>query len=840
MASVAPIPSFAEDALVSPSSNSILFEENRGQFDDRVLFRARIGASSVWIAAGEAVHRLPIADRRADAMVIRQEWVGASAPSESLGRGEARQRNHYLRGNDPERWVTDVRHFEVVRLHDVYPGIDICYHERNGQLEYDFLVEPGVDPSQIVLRYRGITGLSIADDGALHVRTTHGTLVEGRPEVFQQIDGERVEVEGRFRWIDERTVGFAVDADPAFPLLIDPVVNYSSFIGGSGNDGGAGSFPGNIALGTDGTVYVLGTTDSDLDFPTVAGYQPDFGGGTDDVTVTQLERANSGADDVIFSTYLGGDGLDIGYGIDVDSNGQVYVCGQTYSADFPVLGGLAGTATWTPTQTDDNEGFVTKLSSGGDALEYSTLIGGDGEDRVVDVVVYEDGDTTASITGFTSSDDFPVTDGAYDTERSTAFCQVPAAIDVFVARLNESGDEVIYGSYLGGEGFDTPYALTVDEQGDIYVVGGIGSDDEVLPKGAVDDPLGRDAFDTELVGNDACIYTEGFVAKFNPQGNGEDDLVYLTYLGGGDTPAGSGGGSEYVFAVFVDTDLNAYVAGRTPATDFPRVNPLADDDGGEPQEGKDMSFVTRLNPWGTDADFSTFITGPDPSATDPWIEWAYGVGTDPSGAIWVAGQTPSTELPTTADAIQPIHGDTVNGVGDGQNDVWLAQLDFDAGGGLTAPSLEIAYLTYLGGSEGDCQFGFEIDEDGGIWIGGMTSSTNFPTTSGAYQEFSGGDTDLFVTRITAEPQFRRGDPDGDGLYTIVDVISMLAYLFLGNSLTCFDAAYSNDDGSFNIADVIYQLSFLYAQGTPPPAPYPDCGLDETADDLPCADYPVCP
>ncbi len=836
------------------------FLENRGQFDSAALFQARTSGGVLWVTCEGWVHHLvetvpgirsagdpaAVAEMPLPGDALRRNYavrvlLEDSSGADSRGAGTPLQVSHFFLGSDPARWATDALHYSRVVAPQVYPGIDLELCARREGIEYRFCLDAGANPACIRLRYEGAESLAIDPDGNLVAETPLGVITERRPRLFQSRAGCSYEVPGCFELVAPDTVGFIATAgfDPTLPLVIDPVLAYATYLGGPDEEDEAGSgFPGSLAVGSDGDIRIVGTTDSVTELPIEGGWQPEHGGGPHDVFVARISPDGTGEDDLVFSTYLGGDDADVAFGIDLDADGNVYVTGETRSADYPVTAG-ALKEEFDVVEDGPTDSFVTKLSPLGNSLEYSTYLGGDGNDRAVGVKVHEsDEGATANVTGYTYSADFPTTPGCYQAEKSPDFCGVPSAIDVFLARLSAGGDELLYGTYLGGAGFDTTYGLDVDADGDVYLAGGLGSDD-IAAKGAEDDPLGRPAYDSDFGGTTSCIYAEGFVAKLHLAGEGAGDLVYLTYLGGDGIY-----GSEYVFAVYADEEENAYVAGRSRALDFPIANPLPDEQGGAAQEGKDMAFAAKLNPYGTAADFCTFLTGPDPAGVAGMTEWAYGIEPDAQGDVWVTGQSPSVLLPVTGDAIQTRHGDATadNGfAGDGENDLWIARLALAAGDTPSdPPQLRLEYMTYFGGSGPDCQFGFALDdEEATVFVGGISGSTDFPVTAGAFQEENAGLTDLFIVQVDAPPEFVRGDTFPDGAFNLLDALVVLQYLFAGGDLGCKKAADVNDSNAIDIADPIYLLQYLFVQGQEPAPPFEKCGLDTTADTLGCRYFPAC-
>ncbi|HEV8306236.1 MAG TPA: SBBP repeat-containing protein, partial [Methylomirabilota bacterium] len=461
----------------------LAFEANRGQTDPRVDFLARGRGYTLFLTPTEAVLVLkatpgrsrPASPAEGDAVlgpaagVVRMKLVGANSSPRVVGLDALPGRVHYFLGNDPTRWRTDIPTYARVRYDEVYPGVSLVYYGRQGQLEYDLVVAPGADPAPIRLAFEGAEGLALEAGGDLVVRTAHGELRLHAPVVYQEVQGTRVPVPARFTLVSEPcpaaechvaplTVGVAVAAyDSRHPLVIDPVLIYSTFLGGSGADEGFG-----IAVDAAGSAYVTGWTAS-ASFPTTAGaLDTTFNGGSADAFVTKLNSTGSA---LVYSTYLGGSGEDKSQAIAVDAAGNAYVTGWTDSSDFPTTAGAFQTALG-----GGRDAFVAKLNPSGSGLVYSTYLGGSGNESNVDFSpgIALDAAGNAYVTGGTSSSNFPTTAGAFQTSLGGSF-------DAFVTKLNPTGTALVYSTYLGGSGDDQGHGIQVDASGHAYVTGYTGS-----------------------------------------------------------------------------------------------------------------------------------------------------------------------------------------------------------------------------------------------------------------------------------------------------------------------------------------------------------------------------
>ncbi len=432
---------------------------------------------------------------------------------------------NYFLGNDPTKWRTNVPTYARVHYQDLYPGIDLIYYGNQRQLEYDLVVRPGADPSRIRLGVQGADTLDVDAQGDLVLHTAGGDIRQRKPAAYQEIDGMRQEISGGYVLKGSHTVGFEVGAyDASRPLVIDPVLFYSTYLGGSSDDFGSG-----IAVDSSGDAYVTGYTLS-TDFPTTVGaFQTTHAadGGLDDGFVTKLNPTGAA---LVYSTYLGGSSDDFGFGIAVDSSGDVYVTGYTLSTAFPTTVGA-----FQMTNAGGYDGFVTKLNPTGAALVYSTYLGGSSDDFGRGIAV--DAAGSAYVTGYTYSTAFPTTVGAFQTTHAAD----SGRNDAFVTKLNPTGAGLVYSTYLGGNSFDVGLGIAVDALGSAYVTGGTQS---------TNFPTTTRAFQTTFGGG----VVDGFVTKLNPAGS---MLDYSTYLGGTGLDTG--------FGIAVDTlpNPNAYVVAES-------------------------------------------------------------------------------------------------------------------------------------------------------------------------------------------------------------------------------------------------------------------------------------
>ncbi|HKA29489.1 MAG TPA: SBBP repeat-containing protein, partial [Candidatus Binatia bacterium] len=491
-------------------SRRIGFEANCGQVDERVQFVARGPAYTAFLTSTEAV--LALGDRRGGHAILRMERIGANAGARVAGSGLLPGVVSYFPGGRVDAPISAPA-YRRVRYDDVYPGIDLVYYSRARSLEYDFVVAPGVDPNQIGLRVDGADHVEVDGEGTLVVHTAAGDVRQPRPVAYQRIGGVRRPVAAEYALDAEGEVRLRLgDYDRSRRLVIDPVITYATYLGGTGDEARI-NFDGEVHLARDpaGNLYVTGTTRS-TDFPTTAGANQTLGGSAD-AFVTKFSPAGA----VVYSTYLGGPCEDYGRAIAVDAAGNAYITGE-------LNGG--GTCVSTPGV------LVAKLDPNG-SLVYASRLGGSLLDSSYGTGIAVDAAGHAYVTGVAITSDFPTTVGAY----RTAACPnvYPFAGDGFVAKLTVDGSALVYSTLLCGQGDDSPAGIAIDAAGNAYVAGTTASSDFPLV-----DPI-------ELARGGGVMGLSGFVSKLSPDGS---QLLYSTYLGGS--------GSAVINAIALDAAGNAY------------------------------------------------------------------------------------------------------------------------------------------------------------------------------------------------------------------------------------------------------------------------------------------
>ena len=522
-----------------------------------------------------AFNRKPKTANRKPA-IVHIKPVGLKKGVQIAPLAQTGHRVNYFIGNDPKKWRTDIPTYQAVVYENAYVGIDLKFYGQGQQLEYDIVVQPGADPNQVQFAYQGVKKLEVTPEGDLVlVLPDEGMLLHKKPIIYQEVAGKRTPVEGKFRLCRsgaQVTCGFAVAAyDKKQSLVIDPVLLYSTYLGGSDLEEGYG-----IALDATGAAYVTGRTYS-TNFPIQQAYQG-TNAGYHDVFVTKLSPAGNALE---YSTYLGGSDLEEGYGIAVDAAGAAYVTGWTNSENFPTHQAYKGTI------GSGYDAFVSKLSPAGNALEYSTYLGGSGA-RGHGIAV--DANGSAYITGYTV--EIP-TQQPYQSFNK-------GSLDAFVTKLSPSGQALVYSTYLGGRNEDFGTGIAVDAAGAAYVTGYTLS---------INFPT-QQAYQGAKSSN-----YDAFVTKLSPAGN---TLIYSTFLGGT--------GIEYCLGIAVDSTGAAYITGQTSSNNFPVHQAFQESFKG----GYSDAFVTKLSPSGDTLIYSTYLGGDGDDV-------GRGIAVDSTGAAYVTG-----------------------------------------------------------------------------------------------------------------------------------------------------------------------------------------------------------
>ena len=706
----------------------LIFEANQGQTDPRVKFLARGSGYGLFLTADEAVLTLQNGESRKESQpqssVVRMQLSGASAAS-IAGNELLPGKSNYFIGNSPAKWHRGIPQYARVRYRGVYPGIDLVYYGKQGKLEYDFEVSPGADPSQVALRFRGVDGLAIGENGELVLQTRDGDVKFQAPNVYQESGEKKEPISGRFVLRGKDTAGFELGSyDRSRTLVIDPVLTYSTYLGGSGAEASP-----SIAVDLGFNVYVSGTTTSS-DFPDPAGTSPALKGPSD-VFVTKLDTSGSA---LLFTTYVGGTGTETGTGIGIDAGFNIAIAGTTDSTDFPVINNFS-----TPTLAAGNHVFVTEIESSGSSLLYSTYLGGNGADTASGVAV--DVKNRIYVTGTTKSTNFPTTTGAFQVTSlgTTQF---------FLSQIDPSTSGVqslLYSTYFGGgnpvDGVAIGGGVAVDSSSNAYITGstnfihtGANTTTDFPILNAIQGCLNAPTNPSPCPSTTSSAPTDIFVAKISPAAATGAQLQYSTYLGGS--------GNDTATAIAVDTSGDAYVTGSTNSTDWNIPSEVL-----EPQSAHNCAGVTVPAPCPTTDAFlaklgiftlsTTTTTGTVPYSYFTYLggsgnDTGLGVAVDSDSGARVTGSTDSTDFPvTTTNALQTTSG--------GGTDAFVTRID-------TISTTPTHYISYLGGSSTDRGTGIAVDSEQAAYVTGDTTSTNFPLAAPLQGALSGA-SDAFVSKF---------------------------------------------------------------------------------------------
>lgn len=446
VAPVAPLLADLSQASVPPSRSMaeaqsayghlpLSFEANQGQTDPQAKFISRGQGYNLFLTSTEAVLALTSLDRAVVRQaVLRMGLVGANPAPPISGFDALPGKANYFIGNDPQHWQTQIPTYGKVQYKAVYPGVDLVFYGKQRQLEYDFIVATGVDPTTITLGFQGIDRVGLNAEGDLVLHFDNGDIRLSKPLMYQVVNGDRHEVSGAYVIKDRLQVGFQVASyDASRPLIIDPTLFYSTYLGGSNFDEGRA-----IAVDAAGNAYVTGYTDS-INFPTTTGALQTTSTGTRDAFVTKLNPSGSG---VIYSSYLGGNGNDEGNSIAVDALENAYIAGTTFSMNFPTQNAVQPIIGGGSAQFGRSDAFVTKLSSTGSALSYSTYLGGTFAEQGIGISIDTSG--SAYVTGTTVSGDFPTVMAYQPAKGGSGGDQ-----DVFATKLSPLGNALVYSTFLG-------------------------------------------------------------------------------------------------------------------------------------------------------------------------------------------------------------------------------------------------------------------------------------------------------------------------------------------------------------------------------------------------------
>jgi len=743
------------------------FEPNQGQAASTVQFLSRGSGYALFLAPGKVVLNLERATPASAAAVdsVRMSLMGANPHANAVGLAQQSGVVSYFVGNNPENWHSGIPTYGKVEYPQIYPGVDLVFYGNQRQLEYDFVVAPGADPSRIAWRIDGARA-RVDAEGNLALSAPNGPASFKKPVLYQLVGDKKTRVEGRFA-VAGNQIRFRLGSyDHSRALIIDPVLSYASYLAGTSTDHiGWTTGPGNLTVGISqgiavdsaGSVYVAGDTYS-IDFPTKDPYQsapPAKGPAGSPVSpglwpsafVTKFSPDGSS---LVYSTYLGGNGYDYIYAIAVDSSGSAYVTGQTNSTNFPVTAGAYQTVCdpnptnqpppYTATCYSSNvSAFVTKLNAAGTGLVYSTFLGGYAYNYATAIAVDSAG--RAYIAG--NEDEyctpslafqgcFPTTNGAVINGNLTGGRSPQYA---FVAAFDPTGAQLLYSTIFGdlngfsclnGCGATWGTGVAVDAGGYFYLVGETEAGKLPATAGAYQttgaplDPTG--------------VYVQGFrgfVAKFKPvTTTGGASMAWATYLGGHTVNL-----NDYISGIAIDSASNVYIAGYTNSPDFPVTTGAYSTVCGPNGQTCAAAHVTKLNPTGTAILWSTFVGDAKSDGSDA-LFFTGPIQLDGNGNVYIIGQ-PNPGFPLV-NSIQTAG----NG---GQMQVLVAKID--------PTGANLLFSTYIGsgGLDSANPAGLAVDSAGDIYLAGNNAGPHLITTPGAFQTTVGNNPCCyhgFVAKIT--------------------------------------------------------------------------------------------
>jgi hypothetical protein len=674
----------ASTATALPQANTVLsrlplrFEANRGQFDPAARFGARAGGFHLLLT--DHGPSLTVGSHRVDLSLLH------SNPAPRIeGFDPLATHTDYLVGSRRD-WRSHVPSFQRVRYSAVYPGIDMVYYGNQSRLEYDFVLAPGADPAAIRLRFRGAGRVRLNAEGDVVVSTHGSEILQKRAIIYQQApDGTRRAVSGRYVLLGRNTVGLKLDGyDRTRQLVIDPVLSYLTYMGGSVSDRI------DAIKYANGKLYIAGQTDN-ADLPYINGAYNNNTSGLTDIFVAIVDATPGSGYPLQYFSYLGGANVDIATAIDVDAKGVIYLTGTTTSTNFPVTSNAfqsSGAGQFTGT-------FVTKLDPsqyGGDSLIFSSYIGGlAGKNIGNGVAVDKNG--LIYVIGSTQSSDFPVTGNAYQPV-------LWGTQDMFICQVDPGAGKILYASYLGGEGVDDGRNILVGSNGLVYFTASTLS---------ASFPMANFQYSVNQIGAQDVIIGVMDLTKAGPP-----SLVYSTYFGGT--------GNEEVRGMAFDPKGRLVITGYTLSTDLPVTGDAAQSTAG----GNGDAFVAIFDPsvlGQGGLQYCTYFGGAH-------SEVGYAVAADSAGSIYVTGYTLSSNMPVAGDVPQALWG--------GGTDLFVAKFK----PGVPGPA-GMQFSTFLGASNVYVPTGMGMAPDGRIFVGGY-GGIGLPSSANATQGgYAGGATDGF-------------------------------------------------------------------------------------------------
>jgi hypothetical protein len=663
------------------------------------------------------------------------QFVGANPAPQVTGSRPLAGKISRLLGSQRGQWQTGLPTFGQVMMENIYPGVNVLFYGNQKMLEYDFQLAAGADSSAIALKFAGADGLAVNEQGSLVVKLAGGEIVQHPPLAYQTTDGVRHEISAQYKILDRQTATFVLGAyDRSQPLVIDPVLSYSTFYGGN-----LGDTAWAIAVNpNDGSVYVAGQTFSTrftngAPFSSAGAFQTNFMGGKQagDAFVARFDNTGT---NLIYATYLGGSDDDAAYALAVDADGNAYVTGATASGNFPTANAMAGGATIHGKKDPHLHNyladiFVSKLDPSGSNLLYSSYVGGSSADTAYGIAL--DQDAGAYITGFTYSTNFPVTPGAFQTRLACKYTFQNA--NAFVTAIRPDGTGISYSTYLGGTNYDVGRSIAFNN-GRLFVAGHTVSTN--FP--GTNMLAGGSHLNGGIRKGRSHLSPDAFVAAFDASSTNLP-VLYSTYLGGTNIDIATG--------IAADASGNAYVAGYTTSTNFPVTATNV--------AGLTPAFVYTnnfsKNPAQATNGFLTQITwdGSQPAIGGSamfggkGVNIAEGVALDPAGNIYLVGSATSTNFPATTNISWPLSATNSSKLNRKKSLSDVVIMAFSPG------CTGLLYSAYLGGQNNDYGQAIAVDPSGAAYIAGRTLSTNFPVVN-AFQPGKNATNDMFIAKISPD------------------------------------------------------------------------------------------
>jgi hypothetical protein len=659
------------------------FVENKGQWNQDVLYATRIKGMNAWIKKDGLTFDFYKNTQREEqdfrtGHVVAMKLLNTNTTVYPKPIHPLQGYHNYFIGNNPSNWQSHVSLFEEVIVEEVYPGIAIRYYFENGFMRYDFIIQAGADPGQIAIKVDGCHSRLNNIENTLVFDTQLGEIKQKDLFTYQYIEGRKNELKSFFSMHDGVISIHVEDYHTNAKIIIDPVI-FSTFIGGQAFDN-----LWDMKRDKNGNWVFCGTSPG-FGYPITTGaYSTEVEGNSDDAFLSKLSADGS---QMIFSTFFGGNMQELCQGLAIDNNDNILIVGSTSSDNLPITVGALNETLNLGGTSQESDVFVSKFNSAGASLIYSTYLGGTETELGRSIAVDQEGN--AYITGLTSSFLFPTTAGAFSSNYS-------GQVDAFVSKINASGTQLLYSTYVGGNSNEEVRKIVVRTDGSAFVIGTTFSSNFPTTTGAIQ------TFRSGI--------RDAFVFRLNQTGSG---MIYSTFVGGNELEDGN--------AISVDEQNNAYITGFTRSDNFPVTANVFNGSFG----GGEDAFISKINPNGTAFLFSALLSG---NSRD--IGHAISLGSD--NTILITGETNSNNFQITPNAhsLEPF----------GLNDVFIAKISLDGS--------NLIYNTYFGGNS--AEIGYAIFDEGPdkLIVGGVTNSQNFPSTSGAFDNTHNGFTDAFISKIS--------------------------------------------------------------------------------------------